>query len=235
MENAYHDLATEYYDPIAHPTCANFRELSVNFFQQHLVPTSKKSRVLEVGAGNSVAAEIFAGRLDTLDGLTITDDSELMLNHSRHWLLKGATLRRANATSLPFAPRTFDIIVSSLGDPYNCDAFWHQCNRVLDDSGRVLFSTPSFDWAKDFRSGKNQDRAEFITRSGTTIEVDSFVFPLRDQIEIIRKAGLLVKEVNFYYADDVRSTLSMKLISENRGLQAPVLLGIVAHKPAVRQ
>ena len=235
MGNEYHNLAAEYYDPIAHPTCANFRELSIKFFQRHLTATLEKSRVLEVGAGNSAAAEILAGRLDSLEDLTITDESELMLNYSRHWVSKRATLKIASATSLPFSSRSFDIIISSLGDPYNCDAFWHQCSRVLKESGCVLFSTPSFDWARDFRSCENRNLAEFEIGSGGTVEVNSFVYPLSDQLNMIRKASLLVDVVDFYYAEDVRSTLSTKLIPEKSELPTPVLWGIVATKPSIKR
>jgi len=235
MGNNYDKLAAEYYDPIAHPTCANFRELSIEFIQRHLAAPLRKDKVLEVGAGNSVVAEVLSGRGENLSALTITDESESMLNHSRNRLSEGATLKRASATNLPFSPCSFDLIISSLGDPYNDEAFWQQCSRVLRHTGRVLFSTPSFDWARGFRSHKGRDRAEFEMLNGTTIEVDSLVYSLSDQIDIIRSAGLAVDLVDFYYTENIRSAPSSKLVCGRSGSQVPVLWGIIATKPALKR
>src|SRR5690606_35896916 len=89
---SYEALASEYYDAVRHPTCANFREASrliINSWLDTAWPDS--GWVCEVGAGQSLLAELIEERELPFDRVLITDASPSMLRHSQHWQAKGAT------------------------------------------------------------------------------------------------------------------------------------------------
>lgn len=89
------------------------------------------------------------------------------------------------------------IVVSSLGDPYNGEGLWQELRRVLAPGGSVFFSTPSFEWAQTFRrhSGSPVDVAEFTRTDGSVVYLPSFVHAVAEQMQLIRRLGLVVTEV----------------------------------------
>lgn len=185
---SYEDLAGEYYDPKRHPTCANFREASRSL----LIPWLQElaghdTAILEVGAGDSIVSEWLAGSKRTVRRFVAADLSWNMLRHSLDHGIR-AELVVCDAQQLPFTPNSFDIVVSSLGDPYNSIQFWKEAKRVLKRNGLVLFTTPSFEWARKFRN--SDDYAEFQVRSGKFLAVASYVLSIENQCALISSAGL---------------------------------------------
>ena len=81
-DNIYDKIAEEYYDKNLHPTSNNFRSLGIkafkDFFSQYI---SKLGRVLEIGAGKTIFAEIDE-RINDDTFLIISDKSQNMLQRS---------------------------------------------------------------------------------------------------------------------------------------------------------
>jgi ubiquinone/menaquinone biosynthesis C-methylase UbiE len=99
-----HALQEEYFDQVAyrdpmHPVVGAYADPKVEFIQEH-VPL--KGPVLDVGCGNG----IFTLRLANAGADVIG------LDFSRHLLLQNshASLVRADATSLPFPDRNFNVV-----------------------------------------------------------------------------------------------------------------------------
>ncbi len=196
----YEQVAGEYYDARLHPTCANFREASALALAPWLRDAiDRRAVVAEVGAGRSLAAEQFAAGQLSLSKLFLIDSSPKMLSHSSSWRARGAQLIVSDAERLPFAPETFDLVVASLGDSYNGLAFWREAHRILKPAGRVVFTTPSYEWAATFRganAGRTEfGRAEFVLANGRRVVVPSSILPERQQRRLIERAGLVVDEV----------------------------------------
>ena len=189
----YQVIADEYYDARRHPTCNNFNRLSRIYLSRHVESLAQR-RVLETGAGSSAAAELLSEAGLPLRGLTITDSCGLMLSHSQKWTAHGAELRVADAEQLDVEADSIDVLVSSLGDPYNTSAFWLEVSRVLRRDGLAIFTMPSFQWAARFRSTQREplDKAEFRLRDGSAVHVRSIIPPLDAQVEIIERTGLVV-------------------------------------------
>lgn len=184
----YSNLASEYYDPLRHPTCANFREASqILLFPWLYRLVTPKKRVIEVGAGRSVVAEWLRESRRNLATFIATDLSLEMLHYSQG-NDSDQDLIVADAQRLPFAENFFDLAVSSLGDPYNTPLFWGEMARVLRPGAIVLFSTPSFQWACRFRQGR--DAAEFSLLDGHIITVPSYVRSPESQCQLIEHSGL---------------------------------------------
>jgi ubiquinone/menaquinone biosynthesis C-methylase UbiE len=85
-----------------HPTCQNFRSGSARILADWLPLLPVDSVFCEVGAGKSIVAEQFMNRGLPLDRLWITDQSNRMLDYSRHFEAKGANLLVTDADKLPF-------------------------------------------------------------------------------------------------------------------------------------
>lgn len=179
----YAPIAGEYYDPALHPTSHALGEAS----RELIVPELEglRGRVLEVGAGRGLVAQVVAAPVEV-----VTSDVEPeMLSYA------GSIPRRvlADATALPFHDESFDLVVAGLGDPYNQAAFWGECHRVLRRDGRVVYTTPSYRWARAFRAeeGAPLNRAVFERGDGVTIAVPSTILEEPQQLELIERSGLV--------------------------------------------
>jgi hypothetical protein len=124
------------------------------------------------------------------------------------------------AESIPIGSDTCDMLVSSLGDPYNTDDFWAEAYRVLRIGARCIFTTPSYDWAADFRRIGQLDGltfAEFELADGRRLLVRSLIYPVDSQCEGIRRSGLVVTGVRHVRLSELRGTpISPKLLLGRR-------------------
>jgi SAM-dependent methyltransferase len=216
----YDVLAEEYYDERRHPTCANFREASARILESWLerFPIDQDGLSFEVGAGDSLLAELLARRGSRLQGLIATDQSPSMLRHSEKWKGTGLQLLVSEADELPLADGSLNLLVSSLGDPYNTPAFWREASRALRPGGRVLFTTPSHEWATSYRAGQAQEAttAEFVLSDGRTVLVPSWVYSTAEQVRLIKCNDLAVVEiVHVSRSSLVAKRLSPKLLVGN--------------------
>src|SRR5271157_817720 len=220
----YSDLASEYYDSRRHPTSANFREASQYLRAPWLLELLRPwSRVLEIGAGRSVVAELLADSGQSPALFVVSDLSPEMLSYTPSFLEHPPSLCLCDAELLPFASNSFDLIVSSLGDPYNTVDFWQGVARVVCPEGYVVFTTPSFEWAKQFRNGTNL--AEFVIADGGAIVVKSCVEEVGEQRRMIERSGLTIMERRNVFKHQLHKTpLSPKLRT------GPIVSGYLARK-----
>jgi len=234
VASSYELVAQEYYDSDRHPTCANFREASNLLLRKCHDIICVSHAICEVGPGRSLIAEYLSTITDSLDGLVLVDESPTMLGYSEEWGKAGAILNRGSAYSLPVRSNAFDLVVSCLGDPYNTSAFWAEVQRVLAHGGKVLFTTPSFEWAQSFRIGPDScdlESADFELSDGRHVLLPSFIRPTADQALMIQAAGLILEQVDHICVRDLSShKLSPKLLL-NRETNANVVTGYVATKP----
>jgi SAM-dependent methyltransferase len=196
---SYQDIASEYYDRTRHPTCANFRKASARILKVWLQKYSvERGQVCEVGAGDSLLAELLVEMGEDPRGTIISDASPSMLEFSKKWVSRGVRLSLSRAEMIPVASNSLGLIVSSLGDAYNEPAFWEDTNRSLRPGGLVFFTTPAYEWAKAFRSQNGQAEvmaAEFELKDGRTVLVPSWIHSVEQQLDLIKNSGLEVCEV----------------------------------------
>src|SRR5438132_3045781 len=101
---SYEEIASEYYDRTRHPTCANFREASARILRVWLRRLSvERGQVCEVGAGDSLLAELLLEAGKEPRGVIISDPSPSMLEFSKKWVNRGAELSLNRAEMLPVA------------------------------------------------------------------------------------------------------------------------------------
>jgi SAM-dependent methyltransferase len=232
---SYEDVASEYYDSVRHPTCANFREASDlllnRWFEEYTV---SESWISELGPGSSSAAPHLINRGQSLDHLVLVDSSSTMLSYSREWSRCGAHFVIGDASTLPLRSEYFGLIVSSLGDPYNTSKFWKETSRVLRSGGYSFFTTPSYDWAVSFREYSEAaaiTAAEFELLNGSRLAVSSLIYPVSRQQMLIEAEGLRLDQVAHVSIAELSSTqLSSKLILK-RGMNASIVTGYVISKP----
>lgn len=225
--SSYEDISAEYYNPVRHPTCANFADLS----QQILVPRIQKhaqvgSNTLEVGAGRSVVAPVMVSEGLPLANLTLLDLSPRMLEHSRKWTPHGTHFIVGDACNTGLPTAKFQLIVSSLGDPYNYPIFWQEIRRLLDQVGVCLFTIPAPEWAARFRAGSDPATAEFLLTNGARVLVRSNIPPIGKEIEMITMAGLRVDEMQDLSSVDLSSPRSPKLLIEHDTAHLPIVRGL---------
>lgn len=221
---SYSDLADEYYDDAAHPTCRDLRLLSTMAFRK-LLNGVEASRLLEVGPGRSSAEGLPSG-FATATRFYL-DVSEGMLAYVADAGSKAVRLV-GDGAALPLRTGAFDLVVASLGDPYNLVEVWQEIQRVTGPGATVFFSTPSYEWATAFRAGVTHDEAEFELRDGRLIAVPSYVLPEDEQVERFSAAGFGVESTARYATADLPASHSAKLdvVSD----EVPVVVAYRLHR-----
>jgi len=198
MKGQYTDLADEYYDEGLHPTCKAFRDasyLALGAWREVV----RGSRVCEVGSGRSLLAERFGSLARSL---VLVDSSRKMLDHSRPFWGRSVLPVCAAAERLPVPSECCDGVVSILGDPYNTIEFWREVHRVVIPGGFAIYTTPAYDWARDFRGAALE--AEFKLRNGSSLLVPSLVFPANGQRGMIEAMGFEVVAVRSIHLGDLQ-------------------------------
>jgi len=217
----YSELAAEYYDSQKHPTCANFRELSVSFISQFLlsersVELNFHGAILETGAGLSVFCEPALQKLNPNLKITLQDSSEEMLSHSKSKLGDSVDFIHSDARKIPACDQNYDIVISSLADPYNDDEFWKELRRIISYKGLWIVTAPSFDWANAFRTSNEKIYAEFLKEDGTVIHVPSYTYRPNEMINRVTENGFRLIKYEAKNKGLIRSKLSYKIdIEEN--------------------
>jgi SAM-dependent methyltransferase len=233
LQTGYQEIAHEYYSRPRHPTCANFRDASVLLIRTWLGESEaakKRAIAVEVGAGKSVLAELAKKRAIQFDLLILTDLIRSMIAHSARWASGDVRLLVADASSLPIASGLVDLLVSSLGDPYNIPTFWDEVYRVLRPGGLCIFTTPSYEWASQFRSDGDKARAEFEIMGGGRVLVESRIYASAEQVAMIEKAGLQVGKRDVVRVAAFRpEALSSKIL--DRSPSSAVVQGYLLAKP----
>jgi hypothetical protein len=229
---SYDVLGEEYYDSRLHPTCADFRELSRLYIGTQLKLLEGRDRdVIEVGSGRSLAAELMSELGMDLGRLTITDASQAMLRHSADWEKSVAEIRVLDATKIAESGVRSDVLIASLADPYNTPAFWQGVKAALNPHGLVIFTTPSFDWADNFRSAhglKGRHLAEFKSPKFGSFFVDSNVISLSEQIAQMCSAGLVVVDFKALGWSKSQPEARSRKIKDSPFYRTSVVWGFVA-------
>jgi SAM-dependent methyltransferase len=189
-----------------HPTCADFRDASLALLRQALSTLRPSGgAVCEVGCGDSLLIELvldgYLGR--DVSRIDLIDNSPGMLSYSaRNWSRHPyPELHVADARDLPLEEASVNVLLSSLGDPYNDRAFWMEVGRVLKEDGIAIFTTPSYDWAHCYRDREELPYATFQLKSGRSVRVASIILPPDDQTSLIEGCGdpKLVVEDRYYF------------------------------------
>jgi ubiquinone/menaquinone biosynthesis C-methylase UbiE len=227
----YDIVAGEYYDALRHPTCKNLRDASLQILRHVLDGRFWPGLACEVGAGASLLAEVWLEIYGGAERLILTDASEAMLTYSRRFIPAGARLAVAQAEALPLPDRSVGLVASMLGDSYNRPAFWSEVSRVLEAGGCAIFTGPSYEWARKFRTTHQQesdDWAYFQLRE-RGVYVPSLILREDKQRILIERHGLLVREVVSVGIEMVAPPLSPKLTVLGPG--RPAVTGYIIEKP----
>jgi hypothetical protein len=230
----YNEISEEYYQEELHPTSNNFRVASLIVTKDFLKLSGYNSfdKIVEVGAGKSIAAELISDMGFSLKNLIITDLHESMLKYSNAFIELGSKTKVIGAENIHTKFSNIDYVLSSLGDPYNVNGFWKSSYEALAIGGYCIFTTPSYEWAQKFRKEyqkKDNMHAHFLLKNGLEVRVPSFIYEERLQIEIANSAGFTFEKTQQVNLSQIHKKISPKLLmgsSENY----PILTGYLFRK-----
>ncbi|TWB45469.1 methyltransferase domain-containing protein [Nitrospirillum pindoramense] len=189
---SYNDIGLEYYDPVAHPTCHNFREAGIRLISHFLSETPGEfGKILEIGCGMSIIEEIKPIKISKKSHVVLSDLNINMISHSMNLKSMNIDIVLCDAGKLPFKNRYFDLVISNLGDPYNGRNMWESVNSILHHGGMFMYTTPSIEWANSFRSGRKEisDKAYFQKKDGSDLYLPSNIMTDDEIVKLAEDSG----------------------------------------------
>jgi hypothetical protein len=126
--------------------------------------------------------------------------------------------------------RSFRLIVSALGDPYNCPAFWREVARLLEPGAVCLFTIHAPEWAARFRPPEAQSHAEFVIADGRTVLVPSKIPAREQQGSMIAAAGLHSFDDEGLSAEKLSGPPSPKLLLDEATMRLPIVRGFTVRR-----
>ncbi len=206
----YSKVGQEYYDAERHPTCAAFGEASFALLKQSVPPEfgSSGQIISDIGAGQSVVAQLLGNRIDRVKALYLIDNSPEMLGYSKKLHFSNVVRCITSASEIDSLGVHFDFVVGGLGDPYNDVGFWKAVSRSLCDDGVCFYTTPSFEWASTYRStnlSETPDSALFELRDGQRVHLPSFIFNESEQTKLMNSFGLAVQHIEHFKVSSLSS------------------------------
>jgi len=153
--------------------------------------------VLDIGSGPGFLTEDIAEQTGSSGTVVGVDISEQMVRRAssrsnRSWL----RYKQADATALPFADETFDVVVSTQVAEYvpDIEAFCSEVARLLKPGGRGLILAT--DWDAVCWHSSNPARMESVLRAFAPHCADSRL--PRTLGARLRKTGLVLNEVSYF-------------------------------------
>lgn len=187
-KTGYNLIASEFTDELR-LTTANFHDLSYDFFRSNIEACAKPdSSALDLGTGRGYLLPLLGTRFHKVVAL------DLSIEMLKHIDLPTGNVFQAcgSAFQLPFADHLFDVIVSSLADPYLRGEALHEVGRVLKKQGVLILSSPTRDWSDAVRSEKPAN-TRFISSSGADNEVYSFTYTNNGLLHLIIQSGFQIE------------------------------------------
>lgn len=232
VERSYDVVAGEYYDSVLHPTCSNFRSASILLISRFLGSFPAPGKTLDLGAGRSVVPEVELQSSKSLGSIVLFDGSRDMLANNEPAFLARCEAIVGEPSKIPMVGEGIDLILSSLGDPYNNQSVWKECARLLTRFGRLIYTTPAYEWMLRYRveeEGAPEHISRFVDRTGTAHDLPSFVYAPKIQSDLFEQAGFSVEETSVCYADEVPGPLSPKLVSCSKE-RLPIVRGFLLRR-----
>ncbi|MFO7693231.1 MAG: class I SAM-dependent methyltransferase [Vicinamibacterales bacterium] len=132
-QDAYSFIAHQY-DRLLGPFLGGLRRAGLDLW-----PPQRGWRVLDVGCGTGAQLEVYQQAGCAVAGI---EASPAMAQVARRRLGEHAALELADASRMPFAPASFDLVLASMMlhelDTVTRDAILDECARVLRPGGRLL-------------------------------------------------------------------------------------------------
>jgi ubiquinone/menaquinone biosynthesis C-methylase UbiE len=230
---SYDDIAEEYYNASLHPTCSNFRDASVKAIKKFSLPDNYGQIVLDLGSGKSILPDVQI----KYGELVLADSSAKMISHSNTlFTLRKPHMIVSDARHLALKDNCFDLIIMSLGDPFNLDIVWKEVARVMKIEGVCVFTTPTHHWADQFRrveANEKIDHALFVLSDKSRRYAPSFVPDDDSQKTMFERAGLVVCGIVDVPVSELDQPVSWKLLVDGRGLS--VVRGYLLQRRMARE
>lgn len=133
MSDAYHRIS-RIYDRLIEPITAPLRAMG-----RKMYPPPSGTRILDIGCGTGTHLAVYADMDVALCGV---DRSPAMLERARSRLGTRADLRLHDATTLPFADASFELVIASTMlhevDEDTATAIIREARRTLSPDGRMV-------------------------------------------------------------------------------------------------
>lgn len=192
-------------------TTRNFHELSIPFFENIFNNyVNDESHILEVGPGQGWLRATVNTNCKTY---FYADISKEMSDINSSTTNKIVTSVRC----IPYPTETFDIILSSLGDPYFYPEAFCEFFRLLKSDGYLAFSLPAKQWASFLRSDlPSQNKTKFILDTGDVAEVFSFSYSIDEIKGLLKNIGFELIFAESIKAGSLTNEVSPAIISASQ-------------------
>ncbi len=224
----YSKVAIEF-DIHNRPTTRDFHILSCEFFNYAINKYIKDGmNCLEIGPGSDWVRESI--KLPKINYFSIDISSEMIRLYNHDTI-------QTSARYMDFPDNTFEIVISSLADPYLYPSAICEIRRVLTHDGIFIFSCPTKSWSQGIRTLGDALITSFSLQNNSKAEVYSFTFNNDELDMLLSFCGLEIIDCKAAYADGITSinNISQSILksSTNQNIDLstlPILNLVVAKK-----
>lgn len=179
----YNKVASEFTEE-QRITTKDFHTYSMSFFNKSITEYIKENyKILEIGPGKDWLRKNFNLRTTQYFSIDVSTQMQKERLGDNHYI--------GSVRNMPFPDDSFDIVLSSLADPYFYPSAIYEIYRVLKPDGKFIFTTPSSIWSSAIRNN-NSNKTTFTLKDGDKAEVFSFTFTMSEILEILKTCGFKV-------------------------------------------
>ncbi len=224
----YSKVAAEF-DGDNRPTTRDFHVLSKEYFNHAVDKYIKEGMTcLEIGPGSDWLRRTIT--LSEVKYYSIDISVEMIRLYNQDTI-------QTSARYIDFPDNTFEVVLSSLADPYLYPSAICEIRRVLTQNGVFIFSCPTKSWSQGIRARGSAFITSFSLQNNSKVEVYSFTFNNDELSMLLSLCGLEIIESKSAYADNIMNTtnISEAIInsSANQNIdlsELPILDLVVAKK-----
>lgn len=189
-------------------TTHNFHTLSQQFFisvDNRYV--NDETLVLEIGPGQGWLKKSCLNNTTRYDVLELTEKMASYNNSADNVIISSAARTHIDSDK-------YDVVFSSLGDPYLHIETLCEVYRILSIGGYFAFSIPAKQWAEYLR-GRNKETTTFVSEDGEEATTFSFVFDEKVLKELLTDCGFKVEQL---------LSINGKELKNNREVISPAII-----------
>lgn len=226
-KEGYSKAIAEFTDDLR-PTTKTFHEATRGHWERAIVRLEPRASCLEIGVGNGWLRSLSGWPEVSYTGADIIPSPLLSLRDPIDRIVS------CSARNLPFEVSSFDYVLGSLIEGCLYPQALAEIRRVLKQTGLLILSAPSLEWAELVRAVECMQKTSFELKSDEIAEVYSFALSSHGLRSLLEACGYKVLSIeslgllDFQYSRPLSRALDAVYQLAEKGVNIPIVHFVTA-------